>query len=293
MRISGPAQVRLAAIEVAHKVADGNGELLALLTTYSIALYFLAGILFRAALQANAALVVTFGVALTALGQPAGRIVYLDGLLAATAIIGGVAFRHQGIRFRRTFLERGLIAEMAARDGLTGLHNRRALDEHLVRVWQQGLRDRRSLAVLMIDVDHFKRFNDHYGHQAGDDALRRIATVVKGFAQRPLDIAARYGGEELVLVLFDASRNHVTQIAERARLAVQNLGIGHIAGEKVITISIGVAVVHPTLERSPSGALQLADEALYEAKRAGRNQINIFESEYQTLTTGSFRQRQG
>jgi len=218
----------LAALEVAHKVTGGNSELLALLTTYSIGLYFLAGILFRAALQANTALVVTFGVALTVLDQPAGRIVYLDGLLAATAIISGVAFRHQGIRFRRTFLERGLIVEMAARDGLTGLYNRRALDEHLVRVWQQALRDRRSLAVLMMDVDHFKRFNDHYGHQAGDEALRRIATVVKGFAQRPLDLAARYGGEELALVLFDASRRHVTQIAEQARLAVQNLGIEHI-----------------------------------------------------------------
>jgi diguanylate cyclase (GGDEF)-like protein len=280
------------ATEVAQRVSAGQGELFALLTPYSIGLYFLAGILYREALQANAVMVVAFCAALAWLGVPVGKVAYLTGILFVTAAIGGVAFRYQGIRFRRTFLERGLIAEMAARDGLTGLKNRRAFDEHLTRTWQQALRDRRPLVVMLLDVDHFKRYNDRYGHQAGDDALQRIATVVNEFAQRPLDLAARYGGEELAVVLFDVPREHAVRIAEQVRTAVQNLAIEHLdASERVVTISIGLALVRPTLERSPDGAVQLADEALYRAKHEGRNRLVVFEREHDTLSTGSFRMR--
>jgi hypothetical protein len=147
------------AIEVAERIHAGEGELFALLTPYSIGLYFLAYILYRAALQANATLVVAFATALTYLGAPWARIIELAAILAATALIGSVAFRHQGVRFHQIFLERGLIAELAARDGLTGLKNRRAFDEHLTRIWRQALRDRRPLALMMIDVDCFKKFN--------------------------------------------------------------------------------------------------------------------------------------
>jgi diguanylate cyclase (GGDEF)-like protein len=280
----------VAAVEVAHRIHAGAGEVFALLTPYSIGLYFLAGILYRAALQANIVMIIAFAATLTYLSEPPAKLAALTATLAVTAMIGGLAFRNQGIRFRRTFLERGLIAEMAARDGLTGLKNRRAFDEHLTRTWQQALRDRRQLTLVMIDVDHFKKFNDRYGHQAGDEALQRIAAVVDSFARRPLDLAARYGGEELVLILFDLSRQHAEQLAELVRAGVQNLQISHIDhAPGVATISLGVAIVHPTLERSPEGAVQLADEALYAAKREGRNRVRIFESEYQGLSTGIFR----
>jgi diguanylate cyclase (GGDEF)-like protein len=281
-----------AAIEVAQRVNAGEGEMFALLTPYSIGLYFLAGILYRAALQANAVMVLAFCVALAVLGVPAGKVAWLTGILFVTAAIGGVAFRYQGIRFRRTFLERGLISEMAARDGLTGLKNRRAFDEHLTRAWQQALRDRRPLIVVLIDVDHFKKYNDRYGHQAGDEALQRIASVVDEFAKRPLDLAARYGGEELAVTLFDVPREHGVRIAEQIRAAIQNLKIEHIDNPVgVVTISLGVAIVRPTLERSPDGAVQLADEALYAAKGEGRNRVITFEREYDTLSTGTFRVR--
>jgi diguanylate cyclase (GGDEF)-like protein len=281
----------LGSVEVAYRVTAGEGELLALLTTYSIGLYFLAGILYRAAVQANVALVISFGAALLVLGQPATRIAYLVAMLAATAAIGGLAFRHQGIRFRRSFLERGLIAELAARDGLTGLKNRRAFDEHLVRAWQQALRDRKPIVVMLIDVDYFKNFNDRYGHQAGDAALQRIAIVVNAAAKRVLDLAARYGGEELALVLYDVPREHASQLADALRAGVLDLEIEHVDGTPsgLVTISIGVALVRPTLERSPDGAVQLADEALYAAKRSGRNRVEIFESQYDALATGTFR----
>jgi diguanylate cyclase (GGDEF)-like protein len=292
-RIASLAIAVLGSIEVAYRVTAGDGELLALLTTYSIGLYFLAGILYRAAVQSNVALVVSFGIALLMLGQPTTRIAYLVAMLAATAAIGGLAFRHQGIRFRRSFLERGLIAELAARDGLTGLKNRRAFDDHLVRAWQQALRDRKRLVVMLIDVDHFKNFNDRYGHQAGDAALQRIGAVVNAAAKRVLDLAARYGGEEFALVLYDVPREHVIQLADALRVGVLDLRIEHLDGTPsgLVTISIGVAIVHPTLARSPDGAVQLADEALYAAKGSGRNRVEIFESQYDALETGTFKAR--
>jgi diguanylate cyclase (GGDEF)-like protein len=278
------------AVEVAYRIHAGEGEFFALLTPYSIGLYFFAGILYPAMLQANLLMIVALAATLIFLGEPAAKIAGLTAMLTATAVIGGLALHTQAVRFRRAFLEHRLIAEMAARDGLTGLKNRRAFDEHLTRTWQQALRDRRQLALMMIDVDHFKKFNDRYGHQAGDEALQRIAAVVDSFARRPLDFASRYGGEELALVLFDVSREHAERVAELLRASVQNLQIphsDHAAG--VATISLGVAIVHPTLERSPEGAVQLADEALYAAKREGRNRVRIFESEYQGLSTGIFR----
>jgi diguanylate cyclase (GGDEF)-like protein len=283
----------IGSIEIAYRTTAGAGELLALLTTYSLGLYFLAGILFRAAMQANAGLIAGYAVTLLVLGVAMPRIVYLVGILAAVAAIGGLAFRHQGIRFRRSFLERGLIGELAARDGLTGLKNRRAFDAHLTRSWQQALRDRKILIVMLIDVDFFKNFNDRYGHQAGDAALQRIATVVEGFAKRALDLAARYGGEELVVLLYDVPREAAAQLADAIRNAVQELHIEHVDGTSsgVVTISVGVAVVHPTLVRNPEGVVQLADEALYAAKHNGRNRVEVFETEYVALSTGSFRLR--
>jgi diguanylate cyclase (GGDEF)-like protein len=208
-------------------------------------------------------------------------------------MIVGVACFQQATRYRKAFLERGLIADLAARDGLTGLKNRRAFDEHLIRSWQQALRDRKTLAVMLIDVDAFKKFNDRYGHKAGDIALQRIAGVVHSIAKRALDLAARYGGEELAVILYDVPRESAAQLAEAMRIAVMNLGIEHLDGTplNVVSISIGVGIVRPTLARSPDGAVQLADEALYAAKRNGRNRVELFESEYDALSTGTFRTR--
>lgn len=278
----------IAAVEVAYWISAGVGELFALLAAYSIGLYFLAGILYHAAVRANMVMVLALGTTLAFLGVPPSKIAWLTAILAGTGSITGIAFRHQGIRFRRSFLERGLIAEMAARDGLTGLKNRRAFDEHLTRVWQQALNDRRPLVVMLSDVDQFKDYNDQHGHQAGDDALKRIATVIDAYAKRPLDLAARYGGEELAVILFDLPGNLAAKIAEQLRAAVEDLRIEREDGSTV-TVSVGVAIVRPTLERSPEGAVQLADEALYAAKQKGRNCVVMFEREHDALSTGAFK----
>jgi diguanylate cyclase (GGDEF)-like protein len=212
--------------------------------------------------------------------------VMLGGLICA------IVHRDTEVRSRRNFLEEALLAEMSMRDGLTGLMNRRALDEHLLRLWQQGLRDRRTLAVLMIDIDHFKSFNDLLGHQAGDAVLRSVSKLLKDFAQRPLDIAARYGGEEFVVALYDMQREHVQDIAERIRHSVESMTVPRTAPIAVpnVTVSIGAAVVQPALGRTLQGALQSADEALYQAKERGRNRLVLGDTEqYRQSRTGFFR----
>src|SRR5690348_1715952 len=146
---------------------------------------------------------------------------------------------------------------------------------------QQALRDRRSLAVLLIDVDHFKAYNDRYGHQAGDNALRRVAQVVQSFARRPLDMAARYGGEEFVLALYDMTGEYVQEIAEDLRKEILALQVPHEDSPTAscVTASVGISVVRPKMGRSPDGAVQLADEALYSAKRGGRNCVKLVDSD--------------
>ena len=148
---------------------------------------------------------------------------------------------------------------MLERDPLTGLKNRRSFDEHLQRIWLQAQRDDRAVAVLMVDVDDFKRYNDTYGHQAGDEALRRIGGVLREFGRRPLDLAARYGGEEFALIMNDVTVDHAGKVAEQLRAAVAGLGIPHAAARAAdtVTLSIGVAVVKPALVARCSGLSSL------------------------------------
>jgi len=266
------------------------------------------GLMYRAALLSAAGLILSFAVNIAAAGLLSMMALRSLAALALSAVISAIVAKDVERSMRRGFLEDALIAEMVSRDGLSGLMNRRALDEHLLRVWQQAQRDRRTLAVLMVDIDHFKAYNDTFGHQSGDAILRAVAQRLSGFARRPLDLAARYGGEEFVVLLYDLSPAHVADIAERLRASVQNLRLsevvvphagpspdassqdGSAAAAAGVTVSIGLAVVTPALGRNPQGALQLADEALYEAKKAGRNRVVIKGSEdYRVLRTGHFK----
>jgi diguanylate cyclase (GGDEF)-like protein len=192
---------------------------------------------------------------------------------------------------RRSFLESRLLAELAQLDPLTGMKNRRVLDEHLARVWQQAIDDGRTIAVLLIDVDHFKAYNDRYGHQAGDQTLRRVAHTLQGFVRRPLDVIARYGGEEFAAILYGVDAAEAREVAERMRRAVSDLAIEHRASRicSMVTISAGVAAITPAQRRKSRGALQLADQALYKAKSEGRNRVELMdETEYNVLITGVF-----
>jgi diguanylate cyclase (GGDEF)-like protein len=292
-RIALPLLGIISAVGIASRILVGHPDPFYFLTSYSIALFFLGGQMFREALIANALMILAHGAALALVGEPVESVVYYVSVLTITAAVGAFVYRGVERQLRTSFLERGLMGEMAARDGLTGLKNRGAFDDHFPRMWQQGLRDRRSLALLLIDVDHFKAYNDRYGHQGGDEALRRVAQVVQGFARRPLDMAARYGGEEFVLALFDMSGEFVQELAEELRQSILALQIPHEDSPTApfVTASVGISVVRPKVGRTPEGAVQLADESLYSAKRSGRNCVKLVDSDHALFTTGTFRRR--
>lgn len=164
---------------------------------------------------------------------------------------------------------------LAAEDSLTGLSNRRSFDAALQTEFQRGVRNRSSLALIMIDVDRFKQFNDLYGHPAGDDCLVKVADAIKAIPARPADLTARYGGEEIVVLLPDTDEDGALSIANRLRSSVEALQIPHAAGTgSVVTVSVGMASIRPvTFQGDARHLIKLADEALYKAKAQGRNQV--------------------
>ncbi|QDW52045.1 MULTISPECIES: GGDEF domain-containing protein [Burkholderia] len=168
---------------------------------------------------------------------------------------------------------------LARTDGLTGLDNRRMLDVTLAREWRRAARSQHALSLLFVDVDHFKRYNDTQGHQAGDDALAAVARCIAGCLHRPADYAARYGGEEFVVVLPNVDTNGAVTIAESIRTGILDLGIRHDTGVSGrLTASIGVTTCYPERDDSIQAALKLADDALYRAKESGRNQVVVLTS---------------
>jgi diguanylate cyclase (GGDEF)-like protein/PAS domain S-box-containing protein len=165
-----------------------------------------------------------------------------------------------------------LVESLASVDGLTGLANRRRFDEILEQEWLRAQRDQAALSLFMIDVDHFKLYNDLYGHLAGDDCLRQIAHSVRGLVNRPADLSARYGGEEFAVILPGTGQSGAIEIAMRICRAIEQLRIPHAdCPWGIVTLSIGVATCFPANEQEHSLLVQAADAALYRAKRSGRN----------------------
>jgi diguanylate cyclase (GGDEF)-like protein len=160
-------------------------------------------------------------------------------------------------------------------DALTGLYNRRHMDEYVQQVWQRALHDGDDLAIIMLDVDHFKRYNDRYGHPQGDQCLMRVAEALTASLRRPGDLVARFGGEEFIAILPQADMTVALKAAERVRAAVQAQAMRHEASTTapVVTVSLGVSSVKVEAGRSVAGLIAAADEALYHAKSQGRNQV--------------------
>ncbi len=162
-------------------------------------------------------------------------------------------------------------------DGLTGLANRRYFDEYLDTEWRRAIRDRRELAVLMIDVDHFKSYNDTYGHLAGDDALKRVGQALRDACNRPADLAARYGGEEFCAIFPGISASGMRRVGENILAAVVALNIPHAASATAacLSVSIGGAAWLATDGHSVRALIEQADQRLYDAKRGGRNRVVV------------------
>ncbi|OJF91241.1 diguanylate cyclase [Pararhizobium antarcticum] len=182
-----------------------------------------------------------------------------------------------GIELRRRKRSESRYRTLAHVDGLTGLFNRRRFDTVLDVEFSRAKRRNAPLSVVMIDVDRFKSFNDLYGHQAGDDCLRLIAQAIQAHLKRPADIAARYGGEEIGLILPETDEAGAAMIAESVRFAIESLAITHARSDSgFVTASLGTATGRPGLDGAPiepSALVALADSALYGAKRSGRNRV--------------------
>jgi diguanylate cyclase (GGDEF)-like protein len=291
-----PLRNSLVGLTVAGVAARGQLEALMLLPLLVVGPFLVFGLRFRAAATGVAVTLVTYGTAAVLFGLPLPTILRSCILLLLVTGACGVVARTLERTARMRFLATYEMAELAHHDALTGVKNRRVFDEQLERVWQRAVKEDRRIAVLMLDVDHFKAYNDRYGHQAGDRALRRVAQVCQTIVTRSQDLIARYGGEEFAVLLYDVDAVEAGKLAERMRKAVLGLKLEHRdsrAGQ-LVTISVGVAVVEPSGERRSRGALQLADEGLYLAKTRGRNRVEVLDpSAHATLETGVFARSTG
>ncbi len=176
-------------------------------------------------------------------------------------------------------LSRDALERLARMDGLTGLMNRRSFDAALDREWRRSARTQQNISVIMMDVDHFKQFNDTYGHGAGDECLKQIAMAAEGALQRPADLVARYGGEEFVALLPDTAQDGAMSVAEEIRTAVSALKIPHSASSAAshVTMSMGFATTVATAAPEPGALVEAADTQLYAAKEDGRNRTKGIE----------------
>jgi len=167
------------------------------------------------------------------------------------------------------------LQSLAVRDSLTGLANRRCFDDKLGAEWLHGLREHTPLSLLLVDVDHFKLYNDTYGHQKGDGCLKEVAAVMGDQVFRPTDLAARYGGEEFAVVMPTTDLDGALHVAERIREEVFALALPHGASSTCdrVTLSIGAASVVPSPDQGVDDLISAADAALYRAKHAGRNRV--------------------
>jgi two-component system chemotaxis family response regulator WspR len=169
------------------------------------------------------------------------------------------------------------LQKLSSLDGLTGIANRRSFDETLSKEWNRSMRNSKSIGLIMLDIDFFKLYNDHYGHQGGDDCLKSVAECLDGSIHRDTDFLARYGGEEFSVILPETHLEGAIKVAETIRENIETLELPH-AKSKVsdfVSISIGVSAVIPLMATEPEILITAADQALYRAKENGRNRVEF------------------
>lgn len=262
------------------------------ITLVMLIVFVLSRMQFKWGVRSALAMLVILNTGLLGFGTADIRLITINNFLFVTsavfALVGTFLIERS---LRQNYLQSRLLAFqnsgleesnlrlqfLTAIDGLTQIANRRSLDATLGTEWQRALRKREPIGMVMIDVDHFKLFNDTYGHQAGDQCLREVADAVKDFARRPGDLAARYGGEEFVLVLANANQQQARLVAERVRDKIVALAIPHEGSSHgSVTASFGVASLVPgSHEGGPEVLLLAADQALYRAKEGGRNRVVV------------------
>lgn len=261
-------------VGIAHRV-DPNYPYEGLLLI-CMAAYFLVGLRLSEALSCSLLVLLVYVCVEWLMAEmPLARLVNNTLFLLFGNLMGAVGCYLLEFKSREHFLISRLMRVLADHDSLTGLHNRRSFNRQFERLWRQAQREQRSLALLLCDIDHFKAYNDHYGHQAGDNVLQRIGSLLQDAARRPLDMAVRLGGEEFAVLLYDIGEVEARLHAEALRQTLQTLNIEHAGSDtaRMLTMSIGIACIQPGEGGALAQLYEHADRALYEAKAFGRNQV--------------------
>ncbi|MDJ0812291.1 MAG: diguanylate cyclase [Woeseiaceae bacterium] len=245
-------------------------------TTFYV--YLVLGLRFRQATIAGWPVFLTFLAVGIMFDAPVSKMAYGTLFLLFANLIGMYACFLFELDSRELFHKKKLLNDLARSDGLTGIDNRRSFDEHLDKVWKQARRESQSVAILLIDIDYFKLYNDCYGHRPGDNVIQAVADSLATHEHRPLDRVARYGGEEFVVVLYGPTEQYVRDYASRIVAEVAALEIEHKASDaaNVVTVSVGAALAWPhEVERSEQ-VIRGADDALYQSKAMGRNRSTFY-----------------
>lgn len=249
------------------------------------------GLLFRWVLVVATALLFGFIGIGWYLGVDSDHLIFASSVVFATTLMSVLSALRMERLVRANFIENRLLNDIAERDGLSGLYNRRMFDKLANRLWLQAQRNQEALQIILVDIDHFKAYNDLYGHQAGDNCIRRVSHAIARAAKRPFDFCARYGGEEFALVLYAPSGADPTALPEQIRRDIASMNIPHTHADSsgILTVSIGSATAEADTKRSLSGLIQTADEALYRAKQLGRNRVFHVDSADSNTPTGAFK----
>jgi diguanylate cyclase (GGDEF)-like protein len=249
------------------------------------------GLLSRAVIVVGVALTVSFVATSAYVGVAVQDLMFASAVIFTTTLMCVLSALRVERLVRATFIETRLLNDIAERDGLSGLYNRRMFDVLTRRLWLQAQRNQEALQVVLVDIDHFKAYNDLYGHQAGDNCIRQVGAILARAARRPFDFCARYGGEEFALVLYAPSGVDPAAIPEQIRNEAMALAIPHAHSEasQLLTVSVGSAIAGPGTKRSLAGLIQTADEALYRAKQLGRNRVLHVDAGQSDTPTGAFK----
>ena len=258
-----------------------------LFATFSI--YLVLGLTLRQSISAAWPLFIGYLAICTVPGVPVEASIYGAVFLGVLNLIGTFTSYRLERSARETYDNKLEILRLERTDGLTGLFSRRAFDQHVRQIWKQARRDKKRVAIAVADIDHFKLYNDCYGHRMGDGCIRSVADVVGDSPGRPLDMVARYGGEEFVIVLYDPTAGFLETFTRGLCQKVIDLNIEHKASETTpaVSLSIGAAITEAAGHVNPDHLIRQADDALYEAKNQGRNQAIVYRTEWGQQTTAS------